>query len=47
MKRDRKAYALRRLSLACDRVIAKHGDVSAAKKWANAWATLAGINTNR
>lgn len=45
MKRDRKAYALRRLSLACDRVIAKRGDVSAAKQWATAWAALAVIKT--
>lgn len=49
MKRDlhqRKAYALRRLSLAVDRQICARtqADKERAAQWAKAWAVAAGLN---
>jgi hypothetical protein len=49
MKRDRyqrRAAALRRMSLAMDRVIRDSADES-AKRWAMAWARYAGVAHNR
>jgi hypothetical protein len=43
MKRNRKLYALRRLSQACDRAILRRGDPEKVKAWARAWAAVAGI----
>lgn len=43
MKKNRKLYAGRRMSLAIDRVIAKRGDVEKARLWVNAWAIVAGL----
>lgn len=46
MTRNRKMYASRRMSLACDRVIIKQGDVAKAALWVRAWAKRAGIQRN-
>lgn len=43
MKRNRKLYAARRMSLAIDRVIAKRGDIEKARLWAHAWAVIAQV----
>lgn len=46
MKRDRyqrKAYAMRRLSMACDRAILHIGDPEKTRRWAFAWARAAGL----
>jgi hypothetical protein len=42
MQAQRQAKALRRMSLACDRVIRKENPEQAAR-WAKAWAMAAGI----
>jgi hypothetical protein len=41
---QRQAKALRRMSLACDRVIRKENPEQAAR-WAKAWAMAAGVRT--
>jgi len=40
--RQRQAYAMRRMSLACDRVIRKK-DTEQAARWVRAWARVAQV----
>jgi len=43
--RQRRAYALRRMSQAVDRIINRPSEALQAAKWAKAWARKAGIKT--
>lgn len=42
-RRKRVAYALRRMSLAVDRIIRKEGDPVRNALWVKAWARKAGV----
>lgn len=42
-RRQRVAYALRRMSLAVDRIIRREGDPVKNARWAKAWARKAGV----
>lgn len=44
---QRRAYAMRRLSLACDRAILEHGDPVKNRLWARAWAERCFFRTPR
>lgn len=42
-RRQRVAYALRRMSIAVDRIIRKEGDPVRNAQWVKAWARKAGV----
>lgn len=42
---QRKAYAMRRMSAAVDRVIVGRGDTDKARRWVRAWAWHAGVRS--
>lgn len=47
LETQRTAYALRRMSLAVDRLIRKEVDQQQGELWVNAWAKRAGIKQQK